>query len=249
MRRLRNKITPARGFSHFFHIGFNILLPVLAYVLVRIDFVSVAIALILLSKWRIFAVRPRYWVAHLISNGVDILVGVSLVLFMANTALQWWQIIWAIAYILWLVVLKPRSDVLSVSAQAMIGQLVALSALYLKFGDVPLAVLVASTAGISYICARHFLSSFSEPNTGLLSLVWAYFAGGLTFVLGHWLLFYGFVSQIVLILTVVGYAAGALYYLNDSEKLSPKAKRQLIYSATAVLAVIIVLSDWSGTAV
>src|SRR6266576_420682 len=115
-RSLGGRIKPAKGFSHVFYLALNISLPILAYILVRIDFVAVAIFLILLSKWRMFAVRPRYWVANIISNGVDIIVAVSLVVFMASTTVVWWQLIWTLLYGLWLVWLKPRYDVLSVSA-------------------------------------------------------------------------------------------------------------------------------------
>src|SRR5579871_2273801 len=130
---LRNKLKPTRGFSHAIHIVAKILLPIVAYILVRIDFVGLAVLLILISKWRIFAVQPRYWIANITASGVDLLVGVSLVLFMANTSVDWWQLFWGTMWAVWLVWLKPRSDVLSVSAQAMIGQLLGLAALYLKF--------------------------------------------------------------------------------------------------------------------
>ena len=44
---------------------------------------------------------------------------------------------------------KPRYDVLSVSAQAMIGQLLGLSLLYLKFGDSSIVALVAGLRSCS----------------------------------------------------------------------------------------------------
>src|SRR4051812_40773540 len=122
MLQLPHKIRPTRGFSHLAHIALNVGLPIIAYILVRTNFVTIAVLLILISKWRMFAVQTRYWVANIIANGVDVIVGVSLVLFMASTASVWWQLLWTILYGAWLVWLKPRSDVLSVSAQAMIGQ-------------------------------------------------------------------------------------------------------------------------------
>src|SRR4051794_37136177 len=148
--RLPSRIKPTKGFSHLFHVALLVMLPLLAYILVRIDFVGLAILLIFLSKWRMFAVRPRYWQANLVANGVDITVAVAMVLFMANTSVVWWQLFWATLYGLWLVVLKPRSDVLSVSAQAMLGQLLGLLVLYLKFGDSSLLLLVAGTWLITY---------------------------------------------------------------------------------------------------
>lgn len=246
---LPSKFKPTKGFSHALHIILIGLLPVLVYVLVRINFVSLAITLILISKWRIFAVQSRYWMANIISSGIDLTVGVSLVLFMANTSVEWWQLFWAATYLVWLVWLKPRSDVLSVSAQAMIGQLLGLAALYLKFGDASLLVLVVGTWTIAYLAARHFLTSFEEPLTALLAHSWAFFAAGLAFVLGHWLLFYGSVAQIIVILTTVGYGLAAIYYLDASERLSRSLIRQLLVFMMAILLIVILLSDWTGATV
>jgi hypothetical protein len=224
-------------------------LPLLAYVLVRITFVSLAILLIFLSKWRMFAVRPHYWLANLISNGVDIMVAVSLVLFMANSSVVWWQLFWAAMWALWLIWLKPKSDLLSVSIQAILGQLLGLLVLYLKFGDNALLLLVGGTWVVTYVAARHFLTSFDEPLTALVSHIWAFFASGLAFILGHWLLFYGTVPQIIVILTTVGYCLGALYYLDATDRLNVLLQRQLLIIMAAVLLVVIVLSDWTGATV
>ncbi len=249
LTRFKQNVKPVSGFSHFIHIGLNVGLPILAYILVRIDFVPIAILLILLSKWRIFAVRPRYWPVNVASNGIDILVGVSLVLFMSSTTVTWWQLFWTALYMGWLVWLKPRSDVLSVSVQAAVGQLLGLSVLYLKFGDASLAWLILGTWCVTYLSARHFLSSFEEPRTALLANVWAYFSASLAFVLGHWLLFYGSISQILVLLTTIGYGVAALYYLDASEKLTSSSKRQLLVIMCTIILVVIIFSDWTGATV
>jgi len=243
------KFKPTQGFAHFIHLGLNVLLPILAYILVRIDFVSLAILLIILSKWRMFAVRPRYWLANIISSGVDITVGVALVLFMANTSVAWWQLFWMGLYMGWLIWVKPRSDVLSVSAQAMIGQLLGLSILYLKFGDISLVWLVAATWVVTYIAGRHFLTSFEEPQAVILAHVWAYFAASLAFILGHWLLFYGTVAQIIVLLTTIGYGLAALYYLDATDRLTSVIQRQLLAIMGAILLIVLLLSDWTGSTV
>lgn len=249
LTKLRSGVKPAAGFSHFIHLALNIILPILAYILVRIDFTAIAILLVLLAKWRIFAVRPRYWLANVVSNGIDILVGVSFVLLMSSTSVEWWQIFWAALYMGWLVWLKPKSDVLSVSAQAMIGQLLGITVLYLKFGDANTSALVLGTWGVTYLAARHFLTSFEESRASLLANVWSYFAASLAFILGHWLLFYGSVPQILVFLTTIGYGLAALYYLDASERLTNKFKRQLLVFMCGILLVVIVLSDWTGATV
>lgn len=243
------RIKPTRGFAHIIHIVLNVLLPILAYILVRTDFVWIAILLVLLSKWRMFAVRPRYWMANIIANGVDIMVAVALILFMANTSVAWWQLVWAVLYGAWLTWLKPRYDVLSVSAQAMVGQLLGIAVLYFKFGDSSLVILVALTWLVAYVSARHFLTSFEESYSSLLAHIWAYFAAGLAFVLGHWLLFYGSIPQILVIMTTVGYGLAALYYLDATDKLTPSFRRQLLSIMGAILIVVLVLSDWTGATI
>jgi hypothetical protein len=246
---LRGKIKPAKGFSHLVHVALLALLPILAYILVRINFVAIAILLILISKWRIVAVRPRYWLANTTANGVDIIVGVSLVLFMSNTSVTWWQLFWMVLYMGWLIWLKPRSDVLSVSAQSMIGQLLGLAVLYLKFGDASLPVLVAGTWVVTYLAARHFLTSFEEPHTALLAHVWAFFSASLAFILGHWLLFYGTIAQIIVLLTTIGYCLAGLYYLDATERLTPALQRQMLGIMSAILLIVLILSDWTGSTV
>jgi hypothetical protein len=241
MLQLPHRIRPTRGFSHVLHIALNVGLPIIAYVLVRTSFVTIAVLLILMSKWRMFAVQPRYWVANAIANGVDVMVGVALVLFMASTVSGWWQFLWVALYAVWLVWLKPRSDVLSVSAQAMIGQLLGLSVLYLKLGDSSLFTLVVS--------ARHFLTSFDEAHTALLAHAWAYFSASLAFILGHWLLFYGSIAQIIVLLTNIGYGLAAMYYLDAKDRLTLPLQRQLLAIMCAILVIVIVLSDWTGSTV
>jgi len=243
MRPLIAKIKPASGFSRVAHVGLNVLLALLVFVLVRIDFVQLALAIILLSKWRMFAVRPRFWPANIRANAVDIIVGLSILLFMVHGGNTWLQLGWAVAYMVWLLVLKPASSGLMVSLQAMTGLLFGLTALFLGWGDGALYWLVLSTALISYWAARHFLDAFDEPYARLLSYLWAYFAAGLTWVLGHWLLFYGFLAQPTLLLVALGYGLAALYYLDHHDRLSRLARLEIIVTTCAiVLAVVISLT-------
>jgi hypothetical protein len=247
VRGFGSRIKPAKGYSHIFYLALNVLLPVLAYILVRIDFVAVAIFLIFLSKWRMFAVRPRYWITNLISNGIDIIVAISLVVFMASSTVVWWQLLWMFLYGGWLIWLKPRYDVLSVSAQAMIGQLLGLSLLYLKFGDSSITVLVAGTWLVTYLAARHYLTSFEEVHSALLAHIWAYFSASLAFILGHWLLFYGTIAQIIVILTTIGYGLAGLYYLDATERLPKNLQRQMLAIMGAILIIILIFSNWAGS--
>lgn len=238
------KFKPASGFSHLLHLGLVILLPLLLYVLINVGLESLAFAAVLLSKWRMFAVRPRHWPAIFRANGVDILAGMSAVVFMAESDTQAMQLVWVALYSVWLVWLKPKSGVFAVSLQAMVCQLAALIALYIGWEDVPRSVLVLATGIICYLAARHFLSSFDEPLSRFIAYVWAYFGAALAWVLGHWLLFYGVVAQPTLLLTVIGYSLAAMYYLDHNDRLTTMLRRQFIFLMTAIIIVVLVFSDW-----
>jgi NAD/NADP transhydrogenase beta subunit len=153
MKPLIAKIKPASGFSRVVYVVFNVLLPLVVFALVRTDFVQLALAIILLSKWRMFAVRPRFWPANIRANAVDIIVGVSLLLFMVHTDSQLVQLLLTALYIGWLVVLKPSSTPMMVSLQALVSMLFGLMAIFVGWGDGPLYGLVLATGLVCYLAA------------------------------------------------------------------------------------------------
>ena len=246
MKAFIEKITPASGFSQVVHLGFNILMPLVVFVFVRINFVGLALTIILLSKWRMFAVRPRFWVANVRANAVDIIVGVSLLLFMVHTSSLLMQFAWMLLYIFWLVAIKPASSVAMVSVQAMIGFLCGLMALFVGWPAGPSYGLVLLSGLICYLAARHFFDSFDEPYARLLAYLWGYFGACLLWVLAHWLLFYGAIAQPVLLLVSIGYGLGALYYLDHQERLSKNIQRQFIVIMVAIVVVVLVFSHWNN---
>lgn len=244
MRPLIAKIKPASGFSRVVYIVFNVLLPLAVFTLVRTDFVQLALAIILLSKWRMFAVRPRFWPANIRANAVDIIVGVSLLAFMVHTDSQLLQLLWTAVYIGWLVVLKPSSFPTTVSTQALVGMLFGLMAIFVVWGDKPLYLLVVATGLVCYLAARHFFDSFDEPYAKLLSYMWGYFGAAITWVLGHWLLYYTVVAQPVLLLVALGFGLATLYYLDHHDRLSSGIRKQIIFIMMALVAIVVIFSDW-----
>lgn len=198
-----------------------------------------ALAIILLSKWRMFAVRPRHWWPNIRANGVDIIVGISTLVFMVESTSLAMQVSWAVLYGLWLVFLKPSSGTFMVAVQALTGQTAGLVALWLGWGDKPLFLLVIGTGLVSYIAARHFFANFDEPYAALFSHAWGYFGAALAWILGHWLLFYGIVSQPTLLLTVIGFGVGGLYYLEQKDRLSVLLRRQFLFIMIAIVIVVL----------
>lgn len=247
--KFTSRIKPKSGFSPLVHLFFTALVPALIYVFVQWNLVGVAFAIILLSKWRMFSVQPRHWWSNIRANAVDLIVGVSAVVFMTQTASSGLRLLWAVAYGVWLIVMKPRSSILAVSLQAIIGQAVALIALFLAWGDQPLGLLVVSAGAICYLSARHFFISFEEPYAPLYGHSWGYFGAALAWVLGHWLLFYGVLAQPALLLSVLGFGLGALYYLEQTDRLSVVLRRQFIFIMIAIVIVVLAFSDWGDKAV
>lgn len=249
MGQLKTKIRPASGFSHFFHIVLTIIFPIVIFILVRLHFAELAVAILFLSKWRMFAVRPRHWLANIRANAVDILVGVSVIIFMAHTDSQLLQMIWAAMYALWLLLLKPSATLFGISLQALVAQTFGLMAIFIAWPSSPLYMLVIATWVVCYVSARHFFTSFDEPYTRFLTDVWAYFGAALVWLLGHWLLFYQVISQPTLLLTVIGFGLATVYYLDKTDRLSDLLRRQFIFIMIAIIMVALVFSDWGDKAI
>lgn len=244
MKVIPGKIKPTKGYAHAFHIFLSALMPALVFIFVRIHFAQLAVLVILITKWRMFAVRPRFWPAIIRANAVDISVGLSTVVFMTHSHAASLQLLWAALYMVWQIFIKPGRSTFSVSLQALIGQTYGLMALFLAWPDASLVLLVIGCWGICYLSARHFLSSFDEPYTSLYAHVWGYFAAALVWLSVHWLLFYNVVAQPTLLLTVLGFGLGGLYYLQETDRLSVLLRRQIVFIMIAVVVVVLVFSDW-----
>ncbi len=178
-----------------------------------------AFGLILLSKWRVLAVRPQHWFAHIISNMVDIIVGLSYVVFIYLAIGSFFvQLILTILYIAWLLVLKPRSKRSYVIAQASVGLFVGVMALAQVSYDWWSSAVVAVMWVIGYTTARHALGSYDEPHTHILSLVWGFVLAELGWVSYHWTFGYDFtfmgnlqIPQIAIITVLLSFLAERTY--------------------------------------
>lgn len=249
MRPLLRNLRPTKGVSSSLHRALLLVLPAALFVLVRLNLALPAAVIVVLGKWRMFAVRPRFWAANIRANAVDLMVGLSVVLFLVHYDSLLIQILLVVAYGVWLTVIKPGTDMLTVTLQAFIGQLAALSALYLTWADAPVYALTLLTGLFCFWAARHFLDAFDEPYAKMLSYVWGYFGAALAWLLSHWLLFYRGVALTTLLLSTLGYGIGVLYYLDHTDKLSKGLRRQFIFVMLAIVLVVLAFSDWGDKVV
>jgi len=118
-------------------------------------------------------------------------------------------------------------------------------AIFMALGDASILVLVLLTWLVCYGVARHFFTSFEEPYTSLYAHTWGYFAAALTWLLAHWLVFFGIVAQVTFLLTVLGFGLAALYYLEQTDRLSIVVRRNFVVMMIAIVMVIILLTNWS----
>lgn len=251
MRPILRNLKPTSGIAHFLHLGLLLVLPLVAFMLVSYNFTGLALLFVVVSKWRMFAVRPRFWPINVRANAVDLMVGISIVLFMANSSANLaWQLFWVVAYAIWLIAIKPGSGVALVTAQACLAQLAALSALYLKWGaNGPAWGLTLLSGMFCYLAARHFLDAFDEPYARMLAYVWGYFGAAMAWLLAHWLLFYRGVAQPTLLISTLGYGMAVLYYLDHHDRLSKGMRRQFIFIMVAIVMVVLAFSDWGDKVV
>ncbi len=195
------------------------------------------------------AVKPRFWASNIRANAIDLMVGLSIVAFMWHSDSLLAQTTWAALYGVWLVFIKPRSGIPMITLQAFIGQLAALSALYLTWRSGPLFGITILSGLFCFLAARHFLDTFDEPYARMLAYIWGYFGAALAWLLGHWLLFYHGVAQPTLLLSTLGYGLAVLYYLDHTDRLSQGVRRQFIFIMVAIVLVVLSFSDWGDKVV
>lgn len=207
--------------SEIIYILLNVLLVVAVLTVVwTVKSPGFAIALVLLSKWRVLAVRPRYWTAHILSNAVDLIVSVGLVvlLYAASGAVVI-QLIIAVLYALWLLLLKPRSKRSLVIAQAGVGLFVGITAVTIVSADWYLPLVVTAFWAIGYSAARHVVLAYGEQShVSFLSLLWAFIVAEIGWLTYHWTIAYGLttttslqVPQVSIIILLLGFLAERAY--------------------------------------
>ncbi len=247
MKRVTSKIKPVNGFSQVFHLLLTVVLPISIYVLVRLSLVQLAIAMILLSKWRIFSVKPRYWSPLIKTNAVDLIVGFSTIILMINTTSALMQLIWAVAYAMWLILIKPSASIFGISTQAFVAFVYGLVAIYMEWGASSSTALMVMTWLVCYSVARHYFSGFDEPQISFLSNAWGLFGAALSWILSFWLIYHQAFSQVILLLIVIGFGLATLYYLKQTDHLTVVRRRQIVtVMILAVFVITFVFTDWSS---
>jgi hypothetical protein len=207
-------------FSELIYIILNVALAVGILALVwAINSPWAAFGLVLLSKWRIFAVRPRYWFANLQANLVDIIVSLSIVILLyAATGAVVAQCILTALYLVWLLFIKPRSKRVFVAVQAGAALFLGVSALMAVSFDWPSSIVVMGMWLIGYSAARHVFGSYDEAHISFYSLVWGLMIAEIGWLAYHWTFAYAIpgaggikLSQAAIIVIAISFLAEQVY--------------------------------------
>ncbi len=176
-----------------------------------------ALGLVLLSKWRIFAVRSRYWIANIRANMIDLIVGISMVvlLYSAGDDLVT-QISLTALYIAWLLFLKPRSKRRYVASQAAVGLLFGIAAIVQISPELPSSLVVLASWLVGYSATRHVLSIEHETHINFLSLLWGFVVAEIMWLTYHWTIGYTIggslqLSQATIVVLALSFLAERIY--------------------------------------
>lgn len=260
-RKRRNTI------SQISYVLLNIALAIISILVTIISGSWIfGILLVLFSKWRVFAVRPRYWWPGIKANLADIIVGTSTILltyfawvnFNSSSLANPLYLILAIAYILWLVFLKPRSDERSTEWQSLIAIFLGSFAITLVATGEILGSIFATVATfiVSFFAMRHVLvqAEASQPTT-LINFSFALVLSELAWISFHWTRVYRVsldilpvfqLPQIAIVNTILAFLfirAYKSFLRHDGKITRHDILAPLIFSVLILLVMLIFFSD------
>ncbi len=214
LRKSRN------AFSSFLHVLMNIALGAGSiYITWATGSFLIGFLLVLLSKWRMFAVRPRYWWLNLKSNLVDIIVGCAFVMiaYCSGQVILPIHFITAALYSIWLIFIKPKSSDVATSMQSLWA---------VFFGTIALTLISASANSINmviggfiigYAAARHVLIQGDEKDYEIIYLAAGIVFAEIAWLCHSWLIVYSFagtgiiIPQLSIISAIVSFLFGYVY--------------------------------------
>jgi hypothetical protein len=236
------------------YVAINAALPIVLMLLV-LNFGAAwpALALVLLSKWRVFALRPRFWWINIKANLVDFLVGISYVglLYLSAGSIPI-MLVLAIAYGVWLLYVKPRSDPPSILLQAGIVQFVALTVLFSLSVVIQEFLVILGCFCIGYVAARHVVINYEEDHSEFISYAWGLVISQLAWLMYRWTVTYDLqlpfkVPQIALLSLVLSMAAARLYVAAKANRLSSSLIRSTMVFSVVLIAFILIFARWDVT--
>ena len=208
IRKSRNAL------SSFLHVILNLALSVVSIgATVITGNCLIGLVLVVISKWRIFAVNHRYWLVNIRASLVDIIVGTSFVLLAYAAGTEFLPVHYAliIGYAIWLILIKPRSSTNFTIIQAIAAILLGGTAATIFAAISDSVVLVLASFLLGYAAIHHVLIQSDDQDSTLISLTAGLVFAEIGWLCHSWLIIYTIgttgirLSQTALILSVLAF--------------------------------------------
>lgn len=253
--------------SEALYISLNIALAVVSMILIRVTNTPwPALVLMILSRWRVFAVRPRFWIANILSDLVSLIVSLSFVIFLylanvnvtsgGDMQVLLIQIVLVALYILWLLLLRPQSKRVYVAMQASVALFAGVTAIYALSYALPVSVVVLLMWGVGCSVTRHIISNYDEEaHINFFTLAGGFLMAEIGWVYYHWIIAYDIpatdnlmLPQASVVITSLGFL---MYKMYDSYYHNKKIKLNdillpLIFTILLVLTLLIFFNGVSA---
>lgn len=230
--------------SSISHTILNIILVGAVWLSIYITkFPLIAIGLVLVSKWRTFAVRPRYWLVNVKSNLVDLIFSLGIVLLLWVSGIEYaisTGILVAL-YAVWLTILKPRSDIVSMKVQSLVSVAIGVMALFSISYAWDAVFVVVGGFLIGYSTLRHILSISGEKNIEIFSLFWGMILAEIIWMMNFFVAGYAFLGMKNFIIPQSAIVATALSFATFEFMLNFKNQEKSRRDLLTPLAVMFVL--------
>lgn len=226
-------------FNELLYIALNIGMAIAILIIIKVTgSIFPAFILVLLSKWRVLAVRTRFWAANIQANLVSLIVDFSYIIILYKSSLAGvntiqnfiFQGVMVAIYIFWLLLLRPQSKRKYIVAQAGLAMFAGITAIFaISFGWIASPIVILCWL-VGYATARHILSSYDEDHMLFLSLAWGLAVAELGWLAYHWTVAYRLpivtnlllpqASIVVLCIGFVAYKSYDSFYHNNKIRMN-----------------------------
>lgn len=173
----------------------------------------IGIILVIISKWRVFAVNHRYWLLNLRSSLVDFIVGIGFVLlaYAAGTTLLPVHFLIIVLYAIWLIIIKPKSSTLFNVIQAITAIIVGGTAATVFAAITDSSVMVIACFILGFAATNHVLVQNDSGDPFFISMIVGLFFAEIGWLCNSWLIIYTIantgicVSQLSIILATLAF--------------------------------------------
>lgn len=243
---------PGFDMGDVLHIGVNLGFVAVIYCMVAYwGLAPLAVVLVILSKWRVLAVQPRFWLPNVKANLVDVIVGVSTIILTFQAEHVWIGLVWMALYAGWLLFVKPKSQDVWVGLQAFWAQLIGITAIFIVPSLIHQSLVVCAVVWlVAWSAARHYFSNYEEPHYRSLSLIWGFLMAQLVWISLHWVQYYiVFDVKIInttVIIGIISASLGSIYHAYKNDTLQKAVLIENTLFAAALLAVVLFAAQWSA---